>query len=101
MGKSSFAALAALAEGAASRAADDDAVALAGEASDRVASDGVREHAAAATQAMPPTRMAMGLEEEGIGSRPSKERTYHCGARRCKPTDGSTARHPLKSRESR
>jgi hypothetical protein len=100
IGKSSFATLAALAEGAASRAADDDAVALVGEASERVASDGVREHAAAATQTMPPTRMAIGLEEEGIGSRPSKERTYHCGARRCKPANGSAARRPRPIAES-
>jgi hypothetical protein len=97
MGKSSFATLAALAEGAPSRAAGDDAVVLVGEASDRVTSDvgdEVREHAAAATQAMPPTRMAIGLEEEGIGSRPSKERTYHCGARPRKPANSSAARGP-------
>ena len=86
MGKSFFDALAAVAEGAASGTVDE--VARAGDASDGVTSDGVREQAAAETQTTPPTRMAIALEGEGMDRRTSKERTYHCGTRRCKPANG-------------
>jgi hypothetical protein len=67
MGKSSLAPVATLADEAALAAGEgDDAV---GAASGRVASAGLREHAATATGTMPPTRMAIALEEEGMARR--------------------------------